>query len=183
MPVKYEEPPYDDASLYFRIAYLKHYPECLLSDAATMFEIVLDKAGSVDVDYSLLQSQNLIKEIHKRPRKSIGSTRVYILSSSCRFLFAMFDVDECVADALSVPPETANLYLSTPYAASNVYPELLGFSCTQFIFKGDSLVSCNDLDAGKLADHLCAFSRENQVQYNGVRDSLYGAPRRAARQK
>lgn len=174
--------PYEDALLYARVAYLKKYPECLLADAKVIYKAIFDKLENRHSYWSLDDAVSCYSEICQKPRPSSGKTRVYIVSSSCRFLLALYDMDESVVDKMILDRSVTKEYISTPYSDWDHSPNFW-LSSTRFVFNENGLVSCDDLDVNTLSNLLVGFYRENLVNYQGIRYDLYAKPRRSARKK
>lgn len=174
--------PYKDSLLYAKVAYLKRYPECLLSDVQVMYPIIFKKLGNQLSSISIQYAMECYSELCKKPHPSSEKTRVYVLTSSCRFLLTLYDMDKSVVEEMILDREVSEEYISRPYAVMDLSPDY-DLSTTLFAFNSNGLASCNDLSANELANLLVGFRQENLVNYRGVRDTLYGKPRRSTRNR
>lgn len=173
---------YEDALLYARIAYLKKYPECFLADAEVIYKTIFNKLENNLSSWPLDDAASCYSEICQKPRPRSEKTRVYVVSSSCRFLLVLYDMDKSVVDEMILDSSVSRKYISTPYNVQDHSP-CFWLSSTRFVFNEKGLVSCDDLDVNTLANLLVGFHRENLVNYQGVRYDLYAKPRRSARKK
>lgn len=174
--------PYEDDLLYMQVAYLKSYPECLLADAKVIYSIIFKKLKNQLSSWPLERAASCYSELCQKPWPSSGKTRVYVVSSSCRFLLVLYDMDECVVNEMLLDHHVSEECISTPYTDMDISPDCW-LSSTRFVFNENGLVSCDDLDVNTLSNLLVAFHRENLVNYQGVRYDMYAKPRRLAQNK
>lgn len=174
--------PYEDPILYHKVAYLKKYPECLLADAKVIYSIIFEKVENRLSSWPLENAASRYSELCQKPRPASEKNRVYVVSSSCRFLLALYDMDQRIVDEMILDRSVSQDCISTPYTNVDLSP-YCEFSSTRFVFNENGLVSCDDLDVNTLANLLVGFQKENLVNYRGIRYDLYAKPRRADRNK
>lgn len=176
MPRAKSSLPDEHGLLYADIAYLKSYSPDLLADAKAIYKEQLKRFESWMLPDHLAKLQHTLAELNPIKVKREFKTRVYIVSEVSRFALVMYGMDECVVEYLAdmfgwVGGESAELAgLTHPY-----------FRSALFIFNGSKLVGRYELTTTQLVNLMAAFSKENRVNFSGVRDSYYGQPRRRVR--
>lgn len=176
MPKAKSSLPDEHGLLYADIAYLKRYSSDLLADAKVIYREQLKRFESWMLPDHLAKFKSTLAELNSITVKREFKTRVYIVSEVNRFALVMYGMDECVTDHL------ADVYgwigVESVEAVELAHPY---FRSALFIFNGAKLVGRYELTANQLVNLMAVFSKENQVNFSGVRDSYYGQPRRRVR--
>jgi len=159
---------------YAMIGYFKkEYPDYLY-DFTLIYQDIINFFGEMSFDVSEIKAK--YQQLSKIKLKPELPNRTYIVTNYGSPVLAAVNMDECVVDNL------INTYKLLSLMSETKPEKILGsYISTLYVFKNDKMCLHNEISPFKVAQFMAAFKSENLVNFEGVRDSLYGEPRREYR--
>lgn len=166
--------------LYSQLGYFKvEYPDFIF-DFHMIYEDIIKFFSETNFkDYDEYTQIKAKSELTKRANiKPQLENRFYIITSYDEPVLAVVNMDNAVVQNLVETYDPSSFLLSDfPKALSGSYISTL------YVFKGSEMLINTRISPFQMAHLMAAFKNENLVNYQGVRDSLYGEPRRRQKRK
>ncbi len=147
----------------------KEYPD-FVYDYGLICKDLADYFGS-EFDYTekLLDKAELMEKTQIKPQLD---NRFYIVTYYDDIVLAVVNMDEAVIDNF--------LKTFKYYWISDDAPERImgSYVSSLYVFRGENMVLKQRISPFTVAQLIAAFKTENLVDFRGVRDAFYGAPRR-----
>ena len=161
--------------LYSKIGYFKtEYPD-FIYDFSLIYKSLLEIYLGTEFEKLSFFSNTKEKMIslQKTHFKPHFDNRFYIVTAYDSPVLAVVNMDEPVIDNI------IDTYNTLSFINDDCPERIPGsYFCTLFVFKGNEMVLKSFISPYKMAHFMAAFKNENLINYQGVRDSLYAAPRR-----
>ena len=147
----------------------KEYPD-FVYDYSLICKDLADYFGS-ECDYTqkLLDKAELTEMTRIKPQLD---NRFYIVTNYDDIVLAVVNMDEAVIDNFL---KSFKYYWFSDDAPERV---MCSYISSLYVFRGEKMVLKQRISPFTVAQLIAAFKAENLVDFRGVRDSFYGAPRR-----